>query len=218
MRPGPCAVGVAEHAGWANLVFVAAPAGVPTVVARQRIELVDAGLPTQPYHHETLTLGERDADALVARVRRAVEARTVAALRDALAGVAAAHTVTDLAIRQPPFPDLPASIAAVRASYPLQCAADGMLYQRAVCSAARALGLAVHECARGHELATAAAHLRTEVAAVTAFASDAGRPAGPPWTQEHRLAFAMGMAALAVRCRGRALRLVAAPPPARRRR
>jgi sugar phosphate isomerase/epimerase len=88
-------------------------------------------------------------------------------------------------------------VAAVRRSYRLQCAADGVLYQLALCHAARDLGLDVHQCRRDHEIAEAAARLGVRAVEIESFVSGAGRPPGPPWTQEHRRAFAAGIAALA---------------------
>jgi uncharacterized protein YraI len=52
----PCVISVADHAGWAHIVCVSAPGNVPAVVERRRVTLIDAGLPTLPYHHETLRM------------------------------------------------------------------------------------------------------------------------------------------------------------------
>ena len=90
-------------------------------------------------------------------------------------------------------------MAAVRQSYRLQCAADGMMYQLALCQAARECGLEVELCAPGEEVARAAARLEVHAADVAAFMSGTGRPTGPPWTEEHRRAYAAGIAALARR-------------------
>ena len=59
-RPG--VVGVADHNGWAILVSAAAVNGEPTVVDRRRVELIERGVPSQPYHHETLALGDDEAE------------------------------------------------------------------------------------------------------------------------------------------------------------
>src|SRR5471030_3376431 len=123
MRPAPCVVSVAEHTGWAHLVCVAARGNVPAVIARRRVALIDQGLPTLPYEHDTTAMREDEANAVIARVRRSVAARTLEALQRIVSELAPAHTVVGLAIRKPPFDDLPATVAAVRASYPLLCAA-----------------------------------------------------------------------------------------------
>ncbi len=203
MRPAPCVVSVAEHTGWAYLVCVAARGHVPAVIVRRRVALIDKGLPTLPYEHETAAMREDEANAVIAGVRQSIAARTSDALRRVVIELAPAHAAVALAIREPPFDDLPATVAAVRTSYRLLCAADGMLYQLAICHAARELNLDVHMCRRGHETARAAEQLRVTPGDIEEFVSRTGRPDGPPWTQEHRRAYAAGIAVLAAHARGR---------------
>jgi hypothetical protein len=140
---------------------------------------------------------------LIARVRRSIATSTSRALRRVVTDLAPTHPVVALAIREPPFAELPDTVAVVRQSYRLQCAADGMMYQLAVCGAARALGLEVHECRRGEEAARAAERLGVTADAVESFVSSTARPAGPAWTEEHRRAFAAGIAVLASRAHRR---------------
>ena len=203
MRPAPCVVSVADHTGWAHLVCVAAPGDVPAVIARRRVALIDKGLPTMPYEHGTIAMSEDKANAVIAEVRRTIAARTSDALRRVVIELAPAHTVIAVAIRKPPFEALPATVAAVRTSHRLLCAADGMLYQLAVCRAAPQLELEVHLGRRGEEAARAAEQLGVTPEEIDEFVSRTGRPAGPPWTQEHRRAYAAGIAVLAAHKRGR---------------
>jgi hypothetical protein len=197
MRRAPCVVGVADHTGWAHLVCVAAPGLVPAVVARRRVTLIDSGLPRQPYEHDSTAMREDEANALIAKVRRSIAARTADALTRAVTELARSYAVVGLAIRQPPFADLPDTVADVREDYRLHCAADGMLYHLAICAAARQLGLGVHTCRRGEEISWAAQQLGTTPREVEEFVAGAGRPDGPPWTQEHRRAYAAAIAVLA---------------------
>ena len=203
MRPAPCVVSVADHTGWAHIVCVAARRNVPAVIARRRVALIDQGLPTLPYEHETAVLTEDEANAVIAAVRQSIAARTSHALRRVVIELAPAHTAVALAIREPSFDDLPATVAAVRTSHRLLCAADGMLYQLAICRAARQLKLDVHMCRRGQEMVRAAQQLCVTPAEIEEFVSRVGRPAGPPWTQEHRRAYAAGIVVLAAHARGR---------------
>jgi hypothetical protein len=55
----------------------------------------------------------------------------------------------------------------------------------------------VHLCRRGEERARAAARLDVRADDIDSFVSDTGRPSGPPWTEEHRRAYAAGIAVLA---------------------
>jgi hypothetical protein len=199
MTPSPCIVSAAEHAGWAYFVCVAAPGNVAAVIERRRVALIDEGLPTMPYHHESIGMPEDAANALIARVRRSIAGCSRRALQEIVADVAPAFSVVALAIREPPFPSLPDTVATVRQSYQLQCAADGMMYQLALCRAASDCGLEVDMCRRGEENARAATRLDVRPHDMESFVSGAGRPSGPPWTQEHRRAYAAGIAALAAR-------------------
>jgi len=199
MTRAPCAISVADHAGWSHLVCVAASNGVPATVERRRVRTIEAGLPTMPYHHESLGMPVDEANALIARVRRSIAACTSRALQDTIAELAPTYLVVAVAIREPTFPELPDTVAVVRQSYQLQCAADGMMYQIAWCQAARELALGVDLCRRGEECRRAAAELHADADAVELFVGQTGRPPGPPWTKEHRQAYAAGIAALACR-------------------
>lgn len=203
MKRAPCVVSVADHTGWAHLVCVAADGRVPSVIERRRVTLIDRGLPTQPYEHDTVGLTEQDAEDLIARVNMSVSACAARALERVVGELAPVYTVVALAIRKPAFPAIPKSVAAVHESNRLRYSADGMLYQHAICAAAKMLKLAVHLCKRGEEAALAAEQLGVTPDQVEAFVAGAGRPAGPPWTQEHRRAFAAGIAALALHMKRR---------------
>ena len=206
MRRSPCVLSVAEHAGWAHILCVAPHGDIPAVVARRRVTLIDAGLPTQPYHHEAAAMTDDEANALIARVWRSIAARTSAALRQVVTELSPAHAVVTLAIRKPTFDDLPDTYAPVRESYRLFCAADGMMYQLAICRAAREQGLDVLSYSRGAETSLAANALGVKPAEIETFVSHTGRPPGAPWTQEHRRAFAAGITTLTAHV-GRPLQL-----------
>jgi hypothetical protein len=71
-----------------------------------------------------------------------------------------------------------------------------MLYQLAVCGAARRLGLDVHIYPRREETLLAAQQLGVTAEALEHFVGHTGRPPGPPWQQEHRRAYAAGIGTL----------------------
>jgi len=198
-----CVISAADHAGWVHFVCVAAPRGVPAVIERRRVMTIDAGLPTMPYRHESLGMPVAAANALITRVRRSIAECTSRALREVVTDLSPSYRIVALAIREPPFPELPDTVATVRQSYQLQCAADGMIYQIALCAAARDLGLEVHLCGRGEENARVAARLHVNANDVESFVRVTGRPSGPPWTEEHRRAYAAGIAVLASGARHR---------------
>jgi hypothetical protein len=197
MSGAPCVLSVAAHAGWAHVICVAASGPVPVLIARRRVTLIDPGLPTMPYEHESAGMKDAEADALIARVRRSIAAHATLAVQRIMTELSPTYAVVALAIKQPSFPRLPGTVRAVRQSYRLQCAADGMLHQLAICHAATRLGLEVRLWRRGDEAAWAARSLGSTPGEVEEFVTGRGRPAGPPWTREHRSAYAAGIAALA---------------------
>lgn len=197
MSRTPSVLGVADHAGWAHVVCISARDRCPFVVTRRHIALIDRGLPTLPYEHETRSLRPDEAEALVASVRKSIAFNTDRAVRRLVDELSHEHPVRTLTIRTPPFPQLPASVAEVHASYRLLSSADGMLYNLAIGDAATRHGLDVVSYRRGDEVDLAAHTLGVSHEALDAFLSGAGRPAGPPWTVDHRRAYAAGIAALA---------------------
>ena len=72
MARTPSVTGSALHNGWAILVTVAAPEGCPVVLDRRRVELIGAGVPSQPYHHEAPELDLPAAEELVREVKESV--------------------------------------------------------------------------------------------------------------------------------------------------
>ena len=190
------AVGVADHNGWAVLVSVAADEGVPIVIDRRRVPLIEKGIPSQPYHHETLALAEDESEHLVREVKRSVASCTARAFERLVADLSPTYRVKAIAIRQPPLETLPRTVKEVHASYYTTCRADGMLYHVAICDVARKRRWDVVQHARGDEVAIAAAALRTNERDVERFLGGLKKTLGPPWAAEHRHAFAAATASL----------------------
>ena len=113
-------VGVADHSGWAVLVTVADDG---TFLDRRRIELVDAGLPMLPHHHECQGLPIEQALELVERVRTSAERHAKSSL-DALAA-AVPRKIRGVAVRE--CPPLPETVAERIRNYRAQCVADGVM-------------------------------------------------------------------------------------------
>ena len=188
------AVGVADHNGWAILVSAAAVNGRPVVVDRRRVPLIEKGVPSQPYHHETLALPGADAEQLLRRVRKSVAACTTQAFDHLSADLSPRYRVSSIAIRHPPLDQLPATVAEVHRSYYATCRADGMLYHSALCAAAcqRDWKVVLHH--RGEEMARAAEALQASPDEVERFVNGLREELKPPWTAEHRHAFAAAIA------------------------
>ncbi len=197
----PVVIGVADHSGWAILVSVAAVNGKPAVLDRRRVELIENGVPNQPYHHETLSLRHTESERLVRQVRRSIAACTATAFDRLAADLSRQHRVSAVAIRRPPLASVPATVTEVHSSYYLQCRADGMLYHAAICEAAGERGWTVTLHPRGEELAIAADALRASPREVERFLNDLRHTMKSPWTAEHRNAVAAAIGTLAKQSR-----------------
>jgi hypothetical protein len=192
----PVVVGVADHSGWAILVSAAVVNGEPTVIDRRRVTLIEKGVPTQPYHHETLALSDAVSEQLLSKVKRSIAASTALALDHLSADLSPQYRVSSITIRQPTLPHLPATVGEAHSSYHVQCRADGMLYHSAICAAARQRDwtLVLHH--RGEELAKAAEALQASTNDVERFLNGLRETLKPPWTADHRNAFAAAIGSL----------------------
>ena len=173
-------VGIAHHLGWA--VAVTASAG-HVVADRRRIELVEPGVPVAPVEHGIAALDDDAAAQLVAGVR-ASALRAASASLDQLAAWLPGPVVS-LSLRAWPL-DFPDDIA-VRRRAPYQSRADSVMYRQVLAECAHDRGWQVHLFDARAVEAQAARILGER-------AEDAlGRPGvtlGPPWTKDHRIAFA----------------------------
>jgi hypothetical protein len=173
--------GIYDHAGWAIVVCVAHG----EVIDRRRIELIEPGLPSMPYHHDAQGLPAGEAEALIARVRRSAASCAANALAALPANVEA------IAIRK--RPPLPGTIAGRIASYYAQTRADGVMYRDVLADAAQALGWSVVEYDAKTVLQKAAAALG--LGDIAPRLEQIGKALGPPWQRDHRLATASAIAA-----------------------
>jgi hypothetical protein len=194
-------LGVADHGGWAVCVTVAANRGVPAIVDRRRIETIEPGVPSQPYHHDAVGIPLPQAEKLVARVRESVMNTTLVRLSELRDELQPPYTIVAMTLRNPPLDYVPVTVAQAHASYSVMCRADGMMYHDALCQAARRLKIPVERHDRGSEVARAADRLDVSTEEVEQFLERAGRGLGSPWQKEHRLAAAAAMGVLADRGR-----------------
>ena len=173
-------IGVSDHGGWAVLVTVARDG---TLLDRRRIELLDAGLPKLPHHHEGQGLPLDEAVELIERVRVSAERHAVLAL-DAV--TLAVPRILGVALRE--CPQLPPTIAGRIKDYRAQNVADWVMYRNALASAAEARGWPVHWYDAKSVLSAASQALRVEN--LDAHFLQVRRAVGPPWDKDHKLAMA----------------------------
>jgi hypothetical protein len=185
-RRPEAAVGAADHAGWAVLVTVGADGAF---LDRRRIELLDAGLPCLPHHHEAQGLPTREAVALVERVRASAERRA----REALEALAASRPERIGAIGIRRCPPLPPTVPERIADHRAQNVADTVLFREALAKAAAGLGWRV----RWFEAKSVAAEAAKALGRrdVEGLIRRTGESLGPPWRQDQRTAMAAAIAA-----------------------
>jgi len=190
----PVATGVADHSGWAIFVSVSAKDGSPEVVDRRRVELIEPGLPKQPYEHETAGMNADEAERLVQEVRESAAhcaERALSRLRSSLG-----RESVSIALRAAPLSRLPESVAEAHASWHILMRADAMLYHDALCTAAASLGIEVATFPRGEERREAADAMATTTERLDLFLNGLRASLGPPWQQDHQAAAARAIATL----------------------
>ena len=182
------ALGLRAHSGWAVLVALRGPAASPTVVDRRRLVLCDGRFPRQPYHAaeelpapKAEDLVSRSLDAAARLTREAIGA----AVKDRRAsGEPLAGAGLLLGSARP----LPVELAAILRSHPLIHTAEGEMYRTVLRDGCERAGIGVVGFRERELETTAARRLRLAPAALRARLAALGKPLGPPWTQDEKLA------------------------------
>src|SRR4029077_13299126 len=121
------------------------------------------------------------SEQLLRRVERSIAGCAALAFERLASDLSHRYRLTSIAIRHPPLPRLPKTVAEVHASYYTQCRADGMLYHVAICEAAGRRRWKVHLHHRGQELAKAAEVLGVTADEVERFVNGLRETLKPPW-------------------------------------
>jgi len=182
-------IGIEDHYAWANLVSVTISGDEIIALDRRRVALLDSQLQASPYHHETLQMQLSEAEQLVREVQSSANQRAQLALSSLLGDLAPAKC-RRIAIRVPPLPKLPATVAEVHASTWITNRADGMIYHQALTQAAAELNLRIVYFEKDNVLELAA-QARGKTARELERQLKAFRTTlGSPWRQGHVLACA----------------------------
>ena len=182
------ALGFRAHSGWAALVALGGPPTAPVVAARARLPLCDGSFPRQPYHAAE-NLPAAKARALVGRsleTAHASRARPLAsAVRDRRA---AGQDVAGAGLLLGAGRPLPGELPAILGSHPLIHTAEGEMYREALRSACEHAGVAVVGLREREIEASSRRALKLAPDALRARVAALGKPLGPPWTQDQKLA------------------------------
>lgn len=192
--------GVSDHCGWAELVTLTIRDDVPVILERRRVELIDSGLASAPYHHEGLSLPLDKAEQVIRATRVSVTKHCRRVMHDLKASLG----VEAIAIQESPYGELPDAVRRILASRAWTCAADGMMYREELVCQASGMGLAVHRFPRKSDPRAAASEaLGCTPAKIATILSDFGKLVGPPWRMEHKRVAAAALCALAERSHAR---------------
>ncbi len=189
MRMSEYSIGIEDHYAWANLVSVTTSGPNDILLDRRRVELLDRQLTGSPYHHETLHMPRSGAEKLVREVKASANKRATSAL-SSLIGALAPARCRGIAIRVPPLPALPATVAEVHASAWITNRADGMIYHQALARAAAQLNLRVFYFEKDTVLELAAQARGKPARDFERQLEAFGTTLGPPWRKGHIVACA----------------------------
>ena len=182
-------IGIEDHYAWANLVSVTTSGPNEILLDKRRVELLDRQLTASPYHHETRQMPLSRAEKLVRDVKTSATKHAGAALSSLIAELAPAQC-RGIAIRVPPLPDLPATVAEVHANAWIMNRADGMIYHQALTQAAAKLHLRVFYFQEDEVLERAARARRKSARDLERQLKAFRTTHGPPWRKGHVVACA----------------------------
>ena len=182
-------IGIEDHYAWANLVSVTTSGPNEILLDKRRVELLDQQLTASPYHHETLQMPLSGAEKLVRDVKTSANKRAKSALSSLIEELAPAKC-RGIAIRVPPLPDLPATVAEVHANTWIMNRADGMIYHQALTQAAAQLNLRVFYFEKDNVLELAAQARGKTARDLERQLKAFGTTLGPPWRKGHVVACA----------------------------
>ena len=180
------AIGLKAKTGRAIAVVLRGPAKSPQVIGRTELTLTDASVPAtgQPYH-EVMDLPWSEAQVRVRPFIKAIEAAAKQALAQLLSDLEPQGLkVLGVGITGSADRDL----ARIGNPHIRAHAAEGVIFRRVLETAADASGLAKHTFNERDIEALAAARLEFSVARLNGHLSNLGRPLGPPWRTDHRIA------------------------------
>jgi hypothetical protein len=194
------AVGFRVHSGWTTLVALSLEDGAPAVLVRQRPHLVETFTYEfrQPYHTAEKK-PPNEARAFVSRLKseaRRLAFRAIHELQTSLQAKGYKLTRCGLLLASGrPLPVLPKILA----SHSLIHTADGELFREALLHATTRCGLKAVIIKERELLDSASRALHLKSGNLVRRVADLGRPLGPPWSQDEKLASLAAWLALACR-------------------
>ena len=199
--PPPAALGFRAHSGWAALVALGGPPEAPTVLRRTRPELIEPGVPRQPYHEAE---GEElvKAEKIIAHTRDVAMQKAASAVQLLTADLQRqGYQVAVCGVLQASGRNLP-GLSQILASHALIHTAEGQLSRDVLATACEGKGFSVLRVREKELFASAAQRLHLPVVEVQSRVAGLGRGMGPPWGQDQKCAALIAWMALDHTCEG----------------
>ena len=194
------ALGFRAHSGWTALVALSVSKGSPSILARERVHLVEVFTYEfrQPYH-TAKKMPHAEARAFISRVQaeaKRLAYRAIRGLQSSLReqGYELSRCGLLLASGRP-LPEL----EKILASHALIHTADGELFREALLHASARCGLPVLSVKERELLDRAGQTFRLKPADLARRVTELGRPLGSPWSQDEKFASLAAWLALAAR-------------------
>jgi hypothetical protein len=194
------ALGFRAHSGWTVLVALSVSKGVPCVLARQRVHLVETFIYKfrQPYH-TAKRMSPDEGRAFVAQVQARARRMAYRAIGDLeLSLKAQGYQLTRCGMVLASGRLLP-GLPQILASHALIHTADGELFRGALLHAGARCGFGSAAVKEKELLSEASRVLHLRPDDLTRQIADLGREIGPPWSQDEKSASLVAWLALASR-------------------
>jgi hypothetical protein len=189
MAARTAAIGFSAHSGWAAMIVLGSAPADLRVLARARVELMDAHDPEskQPYHAVEFCCVEEAAGRLRGYLEVAT-AMAYAAIESHCAAVTGlGYQVKSVGILESAGRK-PGSLSSILASHALIHAADGDHYRNALSAAAERHGLRVCRIQARALEDNAVSQLRLRLKPMLDTVNNLGRQVGPPWGADQKKA------------------------------
>ena len=183
--PNTVVLGFRPHTYWTAAVGVTGPMSAPRVVVRHKI--VFAAGDERSVYHQVADAPEGEAEALIARVRTAVEANATGGIARLVELLRGDGLIVRLAVTPKGGRKLP-TLAEIRRVHTLQHAAEGEFYRDAVAAGCEALGLPVRRPVERELPALTCDRLGIDRVELDSRMKAMGARLGSPWSEDQRLA------------------------------
>lgn len=210
------AVGFRAHSGWTALVALAVTKGSPKILERGRVHLVEIFTYKfrQPYH-TAKDMPQREALEFISKLQAQAHELACRAIEQTQAQLhAQGYDLKRCGLLLASGKPLP-EFTRILASHSLIHTADGEFFREAILHAASRCGLEATSIKERELLDSASRELRLTPAQMTRRIADLGRPLGPPWSQDEKLATLAAWLALAAPTRRTPPKSPAAKNPTR---